>query len=230
MELFEAFEKRRSCRKYKDKDLDKEYVAVVLNAGRLAPSTGNLQDRSFVLVRNKGKRLYIAEACGGQMWMQFAPVHIVVVADNKKTKQFYGIRGERFYSIQDCALSIQNMLLAATDLGIGSCVVSAFDEDKLKRILNMPDPARPQAVITLGYCAEEPETPIKYRLEKFVWIEEYGNKVENIAVFLGAWSTIIEQKTKKLLEKANIPEKKKMLIEKLKEHGKKLKEKMTKKP
>lgn len=226
MDTLEAIENRRSCRKYSTEEIDKELVGVVLNAGRLSPSAGNLQDRSFILVRNKQKRANIAEACGGQMWMQFAPVHIIVVAEVKKTKQFYGIRGERVYSIQDCAMAAQNMLLAATELGLGSCVVSSFDEDKLKTILNIEEPARPQAVITLGNCAEEPRITPKYSLEKVTWSEKYRSRIENPAMTLGIWSEIWVQTIKKAAEDLKIEERTSKLAEKLKEHGKKIKEKL----
>ncbi len=229
METLEAIEKRRSCRKYKDEEVDKELIGVVLNAGRLAPSAGNLQDRSFIVVKNKGTRLAIAEACGGQMWMQHAPVHIVICADMKKVNKFYGVRGEKIYSIQDCSLAAQNMLLAATDLELGSCIVSAFDEEKMKRILGITEPAKPVAVITLGYCAEEPKQTPKYELEKIVFIEKYGNKIENPYITLGIWSEIIAQQVAKMKEKAKIPEKKAAInekIKKIKEHGKKLHEKI----
>ncbi|MFC1728307.1 nitroreductase family protein [Nanoarchaeota archaeon] len=227
METLEAIEKRRSCRKYQNKDLEKEIFSVVLNAGRLAPSAGNLQDRCFIIVKNKNTRQRIAELCGGQMWMQFAPVHIVVVSELKKNKQYYGIRGERVYSIQDCAVAVQNMLLAATDLGLGCCVVSAFDEDRLKDLLVIEDPARPQAVVTLGYCAEENTKPTpKHDLEKLVWTEKYFGRIENMSITLGAWSEIWEKKIKEVKENLDLPQKKQVFLEKSKEVGKKIKERL----
>lgn len=228
MDTLEAIQNRRSCRKYAAEEVDRELVGMILNAGRLAPSAGNLQDRSFIIVRKKHTRLNIAEACGSQMWMQFAPIHIVVVAEMKKNKQFYGIRGERVYSIQDCALAVENMLLAATDLGLGSCVVSAFDEDNLKRILSIPDDVRPQAVITLGHCAEEAKLTPKYTLEKVTWIEKYGSRIENAAVTLGIWSEVWAQKLTEAQEKLNIEENTEKITEKIKAHGRKLKDVLKK--
>lgn len=230
MEVLEAIEKRASCRKYKEKDVDREMLAVVLNAGRLAPSAGNLQDRVFVVVRGKEKRLQIAEACAGQMWMQFAPVHIIVVADNRKMKQHYGIRGERVYALQECATAAENMLLAATDLGLGACFVSAFDEDKIKKIINInTQAARPQIVITLGWPAEELKQAPKNHIEKVVWVENYENKIEEVALSLDIWSDIIAKRAKMVVEKAKLPQKQSFISEKLKEHGRKLKERMFKK-
>jgi nitroreductase len=228
METLEAIEKRRSCRKYSTEEVDKEMVGMILNAGRLAPSAGNLQDRSFILVKNKTTRLSIAEVCGGQMWMQFAPVHIVVISENKKLSKFYGEKGTNLYAIQDCALAIENMCLTATDLGLGSCIIGAFDDNKLKNILGIPDQATIQAVITIGHCSETPKITPKYDLEKVTWIEKYGSRIENIAVTIGIWSDLWTQQIAKAKEKLKVEEKTGAVKERIKLFGVKAKEKLKK--
>ncbi len=140
----------------------------------MAPSAGNLQVWRFVVVRTQDKRNRIAEACLQQYWMSQAPVHIVIVAKLAREEQFYGIRGTRLYSIQDCAMAAMNIMLAAHDLGLGTCFVSAFEEEALSRIFNFPDNVRPQGVITLGYTDDKPDAPSRFRVETLIGVEKWG--------------------------------------------------------
>ena len=91
-----------------------------------------------------------------------------------KEEQYYGIRGTRLYNIQDCAMAAMNIMLAAHDMGLGSCFVSAFDEEAISRIFGQQENIRPQGVITLGYTDEKPETPLRYRVESLIGVENYG--------------------------------------------------------
>ena len=86
----------------------------------------------FILIRDKDTINKLAEAALQQLWIASAPFIIVVSSETEKLNQFYGVRGERLYSIQNCAAAIQNMLLAAHALGLASCWVGAFDENIIK--------------------------------------------------------------------------------------------------
>lgn len=176
MDVLEAIKTRRSIRKYKSRIVDWDKVATILDAGRLAPSAGNLQNWIFIAVQEPANRKKIAEACLQQTWMEHAPIHIAITAEPAKAKRFYGIRGERLYTIQNCAAAAQNMLLTAHELGLGACLVGAFDEDLLVRALGLPEHTRVYSIITIGYAAEEPEQPPKYRIEHVVRFETWGNK------------------------------------------------------
>lgn len=193
MDTQEAIKKRWGCRKYLDKPLEKEKVGTILDAGRFAPSAGNLQDRCFIVVNDEKKKESIAQACGNQIWMQSAAVFIVVVSENKKLTKFFGERSDKIYSIQDTAFAIENMLLAATDIGLGCSLVVGINEEKINEILSIPAPAKIHAIITLGYAAEPEKQSTKYPLENFVFFEKYGERIENPAAAYGDWSTAREK-------------------------------------
>ncbi len=180
MNTLEAIEKRWGCKKYISKEIDREVLTKVLNAGRFAPSAGNLQDRSFILIKNPSARAEIAKASGNQSWMQEASVHVIITAENRKNEKFFGERGEKVYSIQDTAFAAENMLLAAVELGIGASLVVGFNEELITNLLEIKPPAKPYAIIVLGYSAEKPQTTSKYPLETFVYYEKYGSKVEPV--------------------------------------------------
>lgn len=203
MEVLECIKTRRSTRKFLDVPVEWDKVGTIVDAGRSAPNSGNLQNWKFIVVLDQDKRKEIAEACLKQFWMERAPVHIIVCAEPEKAKRFYGIRGERLYSIQNCAASVENMLLTAHSLGLGSCWVGAFDEDMLKRALGIPDYARPQAVIPIGYPAEKVPTPMQYQLENLVFIENWNQKFD-LDTYLGYTSATVRdliEKGKKVIKK-----------------------------
>ena len=200
MDVFECIKTRRSIRKYQDVPVEWDKIGQILEAGKAAPSAGNLQDWRFIVILDAGQRKGIAEACLQQDWIAKAPVHIIVVAEPEKSKRFYGIRGERLYNIQDAAAATQNMLLMAHALGLGSCWIGAFEEDKLRTVVNMPSEIRPQAVVTIGYADEKPPEPPEYTLENIMYFRNYGtqpNRVKDIPKYTGFTSDIIQRNLKK---------------------------------
>ncbi len=204
MDVLEVIFTRRSIRRYRDIPVEWDKVGRILEAGRAAPSAGNLQGWKFVVITDPVKIKQLAEASLQQYWMASAKVHIIVVAQFEKARRFYGVRGERLYTIQDCAAACQNMLLAAHYLGLGACWVGAFDEDGVKRTAGIPEEARPQAIITLGYPDEEPPVPTKYKLEQVVMVERWkmGQQIKDIAITMGYPSLKVGkyiQKTKEFL-------------------------------
>lgn len=204
MDALECINSRRSVRRYTLKPVEWDKVANVLEAGNNAPSSGNIQNWRFIVVMDDHKRLAIAEACLGQLWMQYAPVHIVVCGESVKCEEMYGIRGDKLYSIQNCAAAIENMLLAAHAQGLGSCWVGAFDEPHLCGAVGIPDGIRPQAVITVGYSGIKVKGPAKLKLDIITYLESYGNKIKDFPAFMGYTSDKVHamiSKSKEILGK-----------------------------
>ncbi len=184
MEVMDAIRGIYSCRKYLDVPVELDKIGLVLEAGRLSQSAGNLQNWRFILVREPSQRKALADAALSQRWMEEAPVHIAVCAEIKRVTDFYGVRGERLYAVQNCAIALSNMMLVAHSIGLGSCWVGAFDEEAVTRVLAVPPIARPQAILTLGYSADTPKDHPKYRLENITYLEKYWNRVGDIGTVL----------------------------------------------
>ncbi len=162
MDVFEAIEKRRSVRSFEpNRDVPEELVEEILRCGCQAPSAGNVQPWRFIVVRDEGLKQALAAAAQGQDFVAQAPVVIVVCADLASHSLSYGQRGVELYSIQDTAAAIENMLLAATALGLGACWVGAFREDEAAQALHLVKDMRPLALIPAGYAAGETQTPRK---------------------------------------------------------------------
>lgn len=179
MDVFECIKTRRSVRKFLDAEVTMDQIGEILDAGRFAPCAGNIQNWKFILIKNQQIKNKVGEAAFQQYWVAKAPVIIVICAVVDKLEQYYGVRGERLYSIQNCSAAVENMLLTVHSIGLASCWVSAFDETMVRRALHIPEEVRPQAILPIGYAAEEIPEPPNYTLEDVTFFEEYGNKVGN---------------------------------------------------
>jgi len=166
------FERRFSCRIFNTAPLDRETIEAVLEAARWAPNGGNLQPWRFVVVLDPNRRRAIAGAAYGQGFLAQAPVVIAVCAVPDESAAKYGPRGRELYCLQDTAAAAENILLAATNRGLGSCWVGAFDEQATARALELPVSWRPVALIALGRPAEaEPQRTRRPLSEITLWYE-----------------------------------------------------------
>ena len=197
MDVFECAMTRRSIRKYKSIPIEWDKIGKILEAAHNTPTAGNLQNFRFIIVTSEATRKQLAEACLQQNWMETAPVHIVVCAEPDKSRQFYGLRGERLYSLQNCAASVQTMLLVANSEGLGSCWVGAFEEEMVKRAVKLPESARPQAIVTLGYPDEIVPKPLKFRMDNLTFLEAWGNRIADMDIYMGYYSKYVQEGLKK---------------------------------
>lgn len=178
MDVFQCIENRRSVRSFRNIPLPEGDLIKILRAGILAPSAGNIQPWEFIITTKDELKTELARAALGQYWMVDAGVIITVCANEGESAAYYGPRGKSLYCIQDTAAAIENMLLAATALGYGSCWVGAFDEMKVRRTLNIPREARPVALVPIGVPAEKPEARDRKELSEVVYFETYGESRE----------------------------------------------------
>jgi nitroreductase len=169
MDVFNAILERRSIRKFKPTAVPKEALDKIAEALLWAPSAGNLQSRRFYFVSNGEKKKQLAEAAHNQKSIEEAPVCIVACADKNILFQ-YGQRGKEVYCILDVAASVENAMLAAHALGLGTCWIGAFEEDAVSKILSLPRNLRPVSLIPLGYPAEKPKAPARIKKEDAVTI------------------------------------------------------------
>jgi nitroreductase len=153
MDAFEAISGRRSVRSFGADTVSDDDVDRLLDAARWAPSAGNVQPWEFVVVKKPEAKSALSEAAFSQMFIESAPLVIVVCADERRSSRTYGARGKNLYCIQDTAAAVQNILLAAYSMGLGACWVGAFEEKKVVRVLKAPDGVRPVALVPVGHPA-----------------------------------------------------------------------------
>jgi nitroreductase len=151
LDVFEAVRTRRSIRKYKDKPVEKEKLIKILEAARLSPSANNDQPWHFIAVTNEVVRMRLLPAYNRD-WFVEAPV--IIVACALPSESWSRQDGEEYWKV-DAAIAMQSMVLVAHELGLGTCWVAAFKEDKVKEALGIPDEARVIAMTPVGYPAEK---------------------------------------------------------------------------
>ncbi len=166
VDVFEAIKTRRSTRSYKSEDVSEEQVEKLLEAAIMAPSGGNMQPWDFVIVRDTEQKNALARAALGQRFVATTPVVIVVCANKPRTARRYGDRGAELYSLQDTAAATQNILLAATAMGLAGCWVGAFNDDAVSNVLGLPKNVRPIAILPIGVPGESPRMPPRIPLSE----------------------------------------------------------------
>jgi len=172
MDLFEVIEKRRSIRGYKPTPIPNEHLKKILEAARLAPSGKNLQPWRFIIVRSPERKRMLADAAMNQMFIAEADVVIVALSD----PTVYSSTGtrRRIPYLQDPMIAIEHMILAATALGYGTCWIGAFNEDKVKQIVNAPKELAVIALLPIGVPNEDPPPRPRKSFEEIFFSEVYG--------------------------------------------------------
>ena len=146
---------RRSIRRYEKKDIPSDILEKIIEAGRQAPSAANRQPRRFVILTDYEIKKELSKGLFNR-FVKNSPVVIVGCANPKD------LLTGKWASI-DTAISLQNMVVAAWTLGIGSCWIGDFKEEKVKQLLNIPANWKVVALVTFGYPAEKH----KQRKKKF---------------------------------------------------------------
>jgi nitroreductase len=163
MDVFDAIRTRRSIRKYSDHVVSEDALDRILDAGMMAPSAGNAQPWQFVVIRDR-KALKAAGVINPHAAMaKRAPVSILVCGDLSLEK-FQG------FWVQDCSAAIQNMLLAAHAMGLGSVWTGIYPlEDRVRgfrSLVGLPEHVVPLALIVIGHPAQNPQSERRYRADR----------------------------------------------------------------
>jgi len=169
MDVYAAIRTRKSVRSYLDKPVEKEKLNRVLEAARLAPSASNSQEWRFVVVTDAEKRRRLAEEAAGQRFIGQAPVVIAACAQTDGRLMRCGLAR---YPI-DVAIAVDHLTLAATELGLGTCWIGAFDPAAARKILGLPDEVEPVVFTPLGYPADPPRVKQRKPLDDLVRYEHW---------------------------------------------------------
>jgi nitroreductase len=164
MDALEAIRKRRSVRQYTGDPVPRKDLETIVDAGRLAATGGNRQPWEFIVVT---ERDMIDQLKVAAQWMDKAGAIVAVVLD----------ASTRWW-LEDGSAAIENMLIASTALGYGSCWLEGWTlprEDAFKTLLGVPEEKRLLTLIPIGVPAEWP-TKEKKSLDEVLYWETYGRK------------------------------------------------------
>lgn len=155
MDFLELIKSRRSIRRFKQEPIDRGTLVELVETARCAPAGGNVQSLEYIIVDRPEitSRIFEQLAWAGHVRPRRNPdkgqepvAYIIVLNDATIKKN----------AADDAAAAIENMLLAAKSLGIGSCWLGSIDRDKVRSILSIPENYKIDSIVALGFPAEKP--------------------------------------------------------------------------
>ena len=165
MNLVETVLSRRSIRQYEAKEIPQEAIDLILDAGRLAPSAGNKQSWHFIIVSDNEIKRELSQGVFSR-FIKNAPITIVGCAHRDR------ILGR--WSKINTTIALQNMVITAWALGIGSCWIGAFNEEKVRRLLDIRKRYAVVALIPFGYPSKVPSPKRKKSIEKITSYNKFS--------------------------------------------------------
>lgn len=164
MELFETLVNRQSCRNYATTPVEKEKLVKLVEAAQLAPSACNSQPWSFVVVSSEEKVAAVRDNIMNVGFNKFCvnvPAYIAIIEEPAYLRPNAPANAK--YAHGDMGMAVENLCLAATALGLSTCIMGAYGpDDKMKEILEIPQDTNLRLVLSVGYAAEgDPIRPKK---------------------------------------------------------------------
>jgi nitroreductase len=149
MDFADIIDQRKSVRAYSDKPVEEEKLDKILEVARLAPSWANKQCCQYIVIKDKE----IISKLGNifNSWLKQAPIVVVACADPFES----GAHDKMDYYLVDVGISMHQLVLAATNLGLATCWIGAFSESKVKELVGVPKNIRVVALTPIGYPSDE---------------------------------------------------------------------------
>jgi nitroreductase len=169
MEFSQLVRARYSVRAYKPDPVDDDTLRQILEAARLAPTAANRQPFRILVVHTEGRREELGRIYR-RRWFVEAP--IIICACGVPAENWVRMDGKNYNDV-DVTIAMDHLILAAADLGLGTCWVAAFDPDAAREVLNLPEGVEPVAFTPLGYPADTPAEKKRKPLNDLVLYEAW---------------------------------------------------------
>ena len=169
MDFFELLKKRYSVRAYQSKPVEDDKLKKVLEAACLAPTAANRQPFRFIVIHTKDRESELARIYNRE-WFYQAP--LVICACAFPSEAWSRMDGKN-YSDVDTTIAMDHFILAAANMGLGTCWIAAFDPVAAREILALPDDVEPVAFTPLGYPADEAKSKKRKAVSELVHYERW---------------------------------------------------------
>ena len=170
MDFSDIINKRYSARAYRSDAVEPEKLNAVLEAARLAPTAANRQPFKLIVIHTQGRKEELSRIYPAA-WFTQAPLLICICVTPDKA---WLRRDRKNYADVDSAIVMDHLILAATDRGLGTCWVAAFDPVAAREILKLPSGVEPIAFTPLGYAANYAGTKLRRPLTELVYYEKWS--------------------------------------------------------
>lgn len=148
-DFFDFLKSRSSVRSYEAATLSEEEIEYILSCATTAPSAGNLESWDVVVVTDEEVRAALSQAAFDQLHVEQAAAVFVVCANYVRSMSRYGERGI-LYGLEDAVIACTYMMLGAHARNLQTCWTGAFDDDEVRRILDLPQHIRPISLLVVG--------------------------------------------------------------------------------
>jgi nitroreductase len=169
MDFSELVTYRGSIRGYKNDPIEDEKLSAVLEAARMAPTAHNDQPFRLIVIHTKGREAELAKIYG-RPWFTQAPIVICIVG--VPAEGWVRFDGKNYYEV-DVAIAMDHLILAAHNLGLGTCWIGAFNPEAAYEVLGLPEDVVPVAFTPLGYPNAEPREKVRKSLDDLVRYEKW---------------------------------------------------------
>jgi nitroreductase len=217
MDLYDVMMKRRSVRAYLDQGIPEPVIEKLLDVANNAPSGGNIQPLSIILIRSPEGRKRLSELAGYQPWVKNAPLSMIFCLDFYRVKKWAEacqteFRGEQalnhfLIAYADLMAAAQNVAILAESLGLASVYIGSIQHeiDEVRKYFEIPEHVLPMMALSLGYPKSIPRTIPKLKKEAIVHHEKYRRPGEDdIRKAFDEKYGIVDQDMEKYLERAFI--------------------------
>lgn len=157
-------------RAYKSDPVDDDMLRRVLEAARIAPTAANRQPIRFIVVHTKDREEELSRIYGAQ-WFTDAPI-VICGCIAKSEAWVRGLDNKNHCEI-DIAIAMDHLILAATNEGLGTCWIAAFNPKEAREVLGLPDDIVPVIFTPLGWPADSPRAKVRKPLEELVRYERW---------------------------------------------------------
>ena len=174
-EVKKIIEKRKSIRKYKDKEISDDIINKIIDVARLAPSGNNAQPSEYIVIKDKKTIEELREnSIFPQKFVYTAPLLIVCCANPDAYSKVTGMDdSNKDRALRDVSIASSYLMLRATELGLGTCYIGWVNKEKIKDILSIPKNYVVPYVITVGYPDEKSKGRSRKNLKEVIHWEKY---------------------------------------------------------
>jgi nitroreductase len=169
MEFQDLIKKRYSVRSYQSKPVEEEKLQMVLDAARMAPTAVNKQPFRLIVVKTKGRKEELKQIYHAD-W--FSQASLVICACTVKSESWTRRDGRNYVDV-DTTIAMDHLILAATELGLGTCWIAAFNPEAARKVLKIPEDMEPLLFTPLGYPDDKVGVKNRKKLDEFVIYHEW---------------------------------------------------------
>ncbi len=192
MSVFELVRGLGSFRKCRDEVIPRKTMGKILDAGRRAPSPGNVQSLEFIVVEDDHLKESLSRATDDER-IEDAPAVVIVIASLERMARQVGEEAALEACSTETGCSVTNMRLVAEENDIASCWVSGFDKQMVADQFDIPEGKLPMSVVVFGYSDHKVPQEPKFQLNEICFYDMYDNQINSLADF-AEWKGLREEK------------------------------------